>query len=82
MNYITVTVPKISAARIAEVKEQLAELGPFFTAPIINSEAKAVRHAVQITNDKLPTQNCVTGTKSISFDEATNAWTIELTILD
>lgn len=82
MNIVATTVPMVTFEDIRVTKKNLGVLGQFFTAPRIETEAAAVRHAIKETNDELPTQNCVTGTKSVVFDEARKVWEIELIILD
>lgn len=82
MNLTTVIVPMVTADDIKAAKNSLGLLGQFFTAPLIETEAAAVRYAIKGTNDRLPTQNCVTGTKSVTFDEARKVWEVELIILD
>jgi len=82
VNFTTVTVPMVTVEDIKAAKKSLGLLGQFFTAPLIETEEAAVRYAIRETNDRLPTQNCVTGTRSVAFDEARKVWEIELIILD
>lgn len=80
MHKKTVSVPKIDSAVLAEMNRTLPGISFLTKIPLVTTEKEAVAVARQKTNERLPSQNCVTGVESVTA--TATGWDITLTILD
>lgn len=76
----TVSVPKIDSAILAEMNRTLPGLSFLTKIPLVTNEKEAIAVATMKMNDRLPSQNCVTGVAAVSA--TATGWDITLTILD
>jgi len=75
----TIRVPRLTKVHLEKLRATAGELGPFITAPLIETEQDAIRMARSRLADELEAryqEARVIGLKKVIWDEPAQVWAI------
>jgi len=77
----TIRVPRLTEAHLKRLRATAGELGPFITAPLIETEEAAVRTARAALADEFEARfqdARIIGVKKVIWDEPAQVWAVVL----